>query len=228
MLKAGIQTALSCIWKSAVPGSKLNQMPSDSRNVATEVSSATLRVLRATTSGWPRMATIKAAPSSGRNVTSERTGKLANVGASTGHAKQIPGDENQHADQHGEGVVEDVAGLQPYRAAGDPHGGGGDAVGPDPVDQRPVPTLPQAPPESERRPHEDGVVELVEVPLVQQEPVDRLEALGQQAGQVGRRDVQNVRERDAGEAHDQRQELHPQRNLVGVLERRMPRQHEDR
>src|SRR5512132_4387999 len=198
MLKAGIQTALSCIWKSAVPGSKLNQMPRDSRDVATEDSSATLRVLLATTSGSPRMATMKAAPSSGRNVTSERIGKLANVGASTGHAEQVPGDEDQHADQHGEGVEKNVSGLQPHRSSGDPHGGGGDAVGPDPVDQRPVPTLPQAAPESERRPHEDGVVELVEVPLVQQEPVDHLDALGQQAGQVGRRDVQNVRERDAG------------------------------
>src|SRR5512144_141852 len=184
MLKAGIQMPLSCIWKSAVPGSKLNQIPRDSRNVATEVSSATLRALRVTTSGSARMTMMKAAPSSGRNVTRERIGKLANAGASTSHAEQVPADEDQHADQHGEGVVKDVAGLQPHCAAGDPQGGGGDAVGPDPVDQRLVAALPEAAPENERRPHEESVVKLVEVPLVQQELIDRLEALGQHAGQV--------------------------------------------
>ena len=43
--------ARSTNWKSAVAGSKSNQRPSDSTKVISEVSSATLRALRATTSG---------------------------------------------------------------------------------------------------------------------------------------------------------------------------------
>jgi len=49
---------------------------------------------------------------------------------------QIPGDQGDDTDQHGEGVVVDIAGLQP---AGFPRQfarRGGNAVGPEAIDDR--------------------------------------------------------------------------------------------
>src|SRR5436189_176164 len=51
------------------------------------------------------------------------------------------------------------------------------AVGPEPVDDALVAALPEQPAEPERRPHEQEVVELVEVPLVEHEPVHRPDLL---------------------------------------------------
>ena len=46
-----------------------------------------------------------------------------------------PGDESRRADQHGEGVVIEIAGLQAHHVAGDVEDAGGNAVGPEAVDQ---------------------------------------------------------------------------------------------
>ena len=77
------------------------------------------------------------------------------------------------ADQHREGVVVDVAGLQPHDVARHVEHARGDAVGAEPVDDRAVAALPEQPADAERRPHEQEVVELVEVPLVEQEAVEQ-------------------------------------------------------
>ena len=61
-----------------------------------------------------------------------------------------PGDEGGDADQHGEGVVIEIAGLQPHDAAGHVEHAGGDAVGPEPVDDQAVAALPQEPAEPQR------------------------------------------------------------------------------
>ena len=83
-------------------------------------------------------------------------------------------DEQRDADQHGEGVVIDVAGLQLHDAPRDAEHAGGGAVD-QPVDDLDVADLPQDAAEPEGRAHEDAVVELVEVPLVEQEQVERPE-----------------------------------------------------
>lgn len=79
MLNAGIQSARSTIWNAAVVLSKFNQMNKDSTKVISEVHNATLRALRATTSGSPRINKMNAAPTSGRNVVSDRMGQPAMI-----------------------------------------------------------------------------------------------------------------------------------------------------
>src|SRR6266851_5685445 len=76
------------------------------------VDSRTLCALRATISGSPRMITMTNAPISGRKVTSDSRGKSFIAAASMRPGHGIPRDQQHHPDQHGEGVVIDVAGLQ--------------------------------------------------------------------------------------------------------------------
>src|SRR5208282_180319 len=80
----------------------------------------------------------------------------------------------------------------------------------------------------ERRTYEERVVELVEVPFVVKEEIDRPEARGQDTRQLGTADVEEVGERDAGETEEGGQPLDPEGGHVRVLERRMGLQHEDR
>ena len=54
-----------------------------------------------------------------------------------------PGDERRDADQHGEGVVIEIAGLQPHDVAGHVEHARRDAVRPEAVDQPAVAALPQ-------------------------------------------------------------------------------------
>ena len=75
----------------------------------------------------------------------------------------------RHADHHGEGVVIEVAGLQTHDAAGHVAHRRGHAIGPEAVDDEAVALLPQEAAEPHGRTHEDEVIELVEVPLVEQE-----------------------------------------------------------
>ena len=86
----------------------------------------------------PRSTRIASAPSSGRKVMRE-AGRwlMARLPA------HEPGGQRHHAEQHREGVVIDIAGLQPDRAARRIQHAGGDAVGPKPVDDRAVADLPQ-------------------------------------------------------------------------------------
>src|SRR5688572_31734012 len=99
-----------------------------------EVHNATLRQLWATTSSSPRMKKMKAAPTSGRKVTSERSGQ--SLIASTPHHDQIPGHQCRYPDQHDEGVMVDVARLQPNGAPGRLQGRGCYAIRAEAVDDR--------------------------------------------------------------------------------------------
>src|SRR5919199_924659 len=102
MLKVGIQSTFSTNWNSGVVGSKPSHRKTDSTNTIVEVHSAMLRALWATVSSSPRVARMKAAPTSGRKVTSERIGKP--FIASPRRPQQIPGDQQHDADQHRERV----------------------------------------------------------------------------------------------------------------------------
>src|ERR1043166_3155731 len=111
MPKAGIQSACSTNWKSALLRSKRNHRISDSRNVSSEVQSAMKRALRATASLSPRRITIISDPTTGRKVTMERMGQSL-MASSPRLPIEIPADQQHDADQHHECIVIDIAGLQ--------------------------------------------------------------------------------------------------------------------
>ena len=72
-------------------------------------------------------------------------------------------------------ITVDEAGLQLHDAIGGVDDAGGNAVRPEAVDQPAIALLPQEAAEPLGRAHEDQVVQFVEVPLVQQEQVERPE-----------------------------------------------------
>ena len=86
-------------------------------------------------------------------------------------SSQVPADEGGDADQHDEGVVVDVAGLEADHAAGHVEHAGGDPVRAHAVDDAAVALLPEELPKPLAGRTKIAVVELVEVPLVEQEPV---------------------------------------------------------
>src|SRR5215470_16509896 len=101
----------------------------------------------ATISSSPRVSMMTATPTSGRKVTSDRRGQWLMPALLL--RQQIPCDQRNDADQHGKGVVIDVAGLQPAGLARQLTGGGGDPVRTEPVDNHAVAALPQAVAQSE-------------------------------------------------------------------------------
>src|SRR5580700_308625 len=129
-----------------------------------EVESAMLRALRATTPASPRVVRMNPAPTSGRKVTSDKSGQWL---MARSLRDQVPGDQRDDADQHGKGIVIDVAGLQPARLARQLARRGSDAVGAQPVDDRAVAGLPQIVAKAEGAADEQPVVKLIEIPFVE-------------------------------------------------------------
>src|SRR5262245_7280025 len=82
-----------------------------------------------------------------------------------------PGNESCSADQHRKAIVIEVAGLQPHHVAGDVKDPRGNAIRAEAVDQPAITALPQQAAQSDRGPHKNEVIKLVEVPLVEQESV---------------------------------------------------------
>src|SRR5580658_9100706 len=104
-------------WNSGELESKRHTRSSETAKVMIVVHSAIQRALRATEPSSLRIRAMSNAPSNGRNVVTERIGQLAiSVPPAREHQQ---GDEGGDADQHGEGVVIHVAGLQPDHVAGD-------------------------------------------------------------------------------------------------------------
>src|SRR5207248_1012287 len=142
-----------------------------------------LRALRATTASSPREVMMNPTPTRGRNVTSDRSGQWL-MARPRSPRHQIPSDQGDDADQHGEGVVVDIAGLQPACFPRQFAGRSRDAVGPEPVDDRRIAGLPQPLAERESGAHEEPVIELVEVPFVEEKQIDGPEPHGQPSWQV--------------------------------------------
>src|SRR5689334_3079674 len=103
-------------WNSGEAGSKRHTRISDTAKVISVVHIATQRALRAADSSSPGSAIMNSAPSSGRNVVTDRIGQLAILLLSSA-GKHEPSNETGDADQHGERVVIHVAGLQPHHVA---------------------------------------------------------------------------------------------------------------
>src|ERR1700730_1768521 len=104
-----------------------------------------LRALRATTPSSPLASMMTATPISGTKVTRVSSGQwLMAWSIARLPRDQVPGDQRDDADQHGKGVVIDIAGLQPARFARQLAGRRRNAVRPQPVDDRAVARPPPA------------------------------------------------------------------------------------
>src|SRR3954463_7096422 len=171
MLSAGTQATFSSNWKPALVGSKCTQSSSDTRKVTSEVIIAALRQLRSTASLGPLTTRQNSAPTSGRKVTTERIGQLTIV---LPHEQHEVGHECRHADQHHERIVVQVAALEATQHAGNVLRAGSNAVRAQSVDRGTVALLPEDAADRQRRLHEHRIVQLVEIPLVVEERVQRL------------------------------------------------------
>src|SRR6266404_1133796 len=212
------QSARSTNWKSAVFGSNSNHSTSDSPKSISDVHSAMLRALRATTSSSPRVIRMKAAPTSGKKVTSERSGQWLTAAFLRSSREQVPGHDRDEPDHHREGIVIEVAGLQSARLARQVAGHRGNPVRTEPVDDRTVAGFPQPIAEHKRCSHEDPIIQLVEVPFVQQEQVKRAELRSQTHREPRIGDVEGVGDGDADQGEDQWHVANEQRDTFSNRE----------
>src|SRR5918992_2227118 len=143
MSKPESHSVRSTSWKPGWLESKLTQIRSDRRKVMPAVQSATLRAFWATISGSPRIRRMKVAPTSGRKMTRDSSGQSLIAGGAS-QDEQVPGDQGSDPDQHGEGVVIEIAALEPDRLTGDVEHARRNAVRAKPVDNVDVVSLPQA------------------------------------------------------------------------------------
>src|SRR5229473_368076 len=218
---------LSTNWNSGEPASKRHTRISEIAKVINVVHIATQRALRATEGSSPRIAMMNSAPSSGRNTVTERIGQLAmSVSPAAKHepalaAKHEPGDESRNADQHGERIMIHIAGLQAHDVAGDVKDPRRDAVGTEAVDQPAVAALPQQATKPQRRTYDDGVVDLVEVPLVEEEPVEHAMLLGELDGKIWTTDIEQPRHPPTDQHQHARQQRDDQADMLHFLQDRV-------
>src|ERR1700761_8885913 len=152
-------------WKSVCDGSKRHTRISDRPKVTSVVHSAIQRELRRAASSSPRLIQTSSAPNTGRKVTTDRIGQVTISLASREHE---PSDETGNADQHREGVVIEIAGLDLDDVAGDVEHPRRHAIGTEAVDDHAVALFPELIADPFRGPHKDHIVQLVEVPFVEQ------------------------------------------------------------
>src|SRR6185312_2008746 len=148
------QSCFSTNWNSADAGSKCLMSRSEIAKVTTVAHSAIQRDVPRAIGELPRaISAMRIAPSSGRKVTTERIGQVIYLNPSM-HREHEPGDDGRRADQHGEGVVIEVAALQPHDVARDVEHARRHAVGAEAVDQPAVSALPERAAEPLRRTNE--------------------------------------------------------------------------
>src|SRR5262252_2266760 len=192
------QGFLSTNWNSGEPASKRHRRISEITKVISVVHIATQRALRATEWSSPGNAVMKSAPSSGRNTVTERIGQLT-ISASPADKREPgdekPSDESRDADQHGKRIVIHIAGLQAHDVAGYVQHPRRYAVGTKAIDQPAVAALPQEPADPQSRPYDEEVVDLVEVPLVEQKPVEHLMLPREFGRKFGAADIEYPRHR---------------------------------
>src|SRR5579862_3429942 len=226
MLNCGSQAACSTNWNSAELESKLAQIMSAKTRSMSEVQSAIQRALRATSSASPRRIMIAATPTSGRKVTRVRSGQFCI--ASPDLEQEIPGEERHHADQHREGIVVEVTRLEAARQDRETTRRLGKTIGAEPVDYRAIALLPEAAPERESGAHEDEIVKLVEVPLVEEEEIKRPEGARAPGGNARLPDIADPSESDAEKPGAERQLADPERHVLRAFERVVAREDDDR
>ena len=207
------------------------QMASDRARSTSEVQSAIQRALRATSAASPRR--IRIAKHAGERQEGDEAEErpVHPCFRSPDLEQEIPRDQHHHADQHREGVVIEVAGLQPARA---------DREVAACVDARCRRGRARRSPRRRRSSRGRGpapsagrtkseVVELVEIPFVEEEQVDRAEGARRRGRQSRLPDVGDTRRRRCREARRRaaacrpRTARVPRRSSVSCC-----RQHQDR
>src|ERR1700742_5066470 len=153
------QEVFSTYWKSVCAGSKRHTRISEIPKVTSVVHSAIQRALRRAASSSPRLIQTTIAPTSGRKVTTDRMGQVT---ISLGSHEHEPGDQARDTDQHREGVVIEIAGLDLDDVAGDVEHPRRHAVGAEAVDDSAIALLPELIADPFGRPHEYQVVQFVE------------------------------------------------------------------
>src|SRR5258708_5930328 len=217
-------------WNSAVVGSNHAQMNSDRTKVTSDVHSAIQRAFCAISAGSRRGSMkMRATPTSGRNVVRVRIGKLlVMAGPSPDRLEEEPRHHDDGADQDSEGVVVDVTALQAPGAHGEIDRPRRDAVGTDAVDDGTVALFPEPAAEREGRADEEPVVELVEIPFVEKEKINRTEPLRDECRPVWAEHVEKIGDGDAGCRRDERQQGDDGRDVMDGLERVVIGEDEDR
>jgi len=120
--------------------------------------------------------------------------------------------------QHGEGIVIEVAGLQADDALGDVQHPRRHTVRAEAVDDEAVAALPEQAAEPDRRPHDEKVVDLVEVPLVEQEAVQQRLLAGEPHRDVGPADVELIGDQETQDHHHGRRQRDINRQVLHALE----------
>src|SRR6516165_780192 len=127
------------------------------------------RALRATTASSPRAIKMKAAPTSGKNVTRDRSGQWLTTNALRSMREQIPRHERGQSDHHRKSIMVHIASLQPAGLPRQIAGHRSEAIRAKPVDQRAVTRFPQPVAEHHRRADKQQIIEFVEIPFVEDE-----------------------------------------------------------
>src|SRR5918994_4572328 len=173
MPNAGIHGTRSTIWNSADAGSNLAQSSRVSPKTTREAMSATCRTIPSREPSRFGMKRSSPAARSGSATMDERIGNVIRLFAPPLIAPHVVAEHRDHADEHRGGVDAHRAGLPAAQdGAARPDEGSGAVHGA--VDDAGVHAFPEeARRESLHRPDNHRLIRLVDVVLVQQQPVQR-------------------------------------------------------
>src|SRR3954471_9051761 len=225
MPNAGIHACRSTNWKS--PDDTLKRLHSStvSANTSSETTSAILRASGALCSSSPRTSSSRMAPATGNATRDERIGKGITVEPAQriqrSSAPQVVPQDRDDAEEQGRGVGADRPGLQPPQQVARAADGLADAVDRAvnhlDVDHLPQPGLGH----DADRLDDGGVVDFVDVVLVEQQPLQAAEAVGHRIRCAAVFEKEEHGDADAG---DRRRTRHQhQRAFEAVLRRGLDR-----
>src|SRR6516225_2575481 len=130
--------------------------------------------------------------------------------------KHEPGDRRGDADQHGEGIVIEVTGLQANDVARHVKNARGHAIRSEAIDDEAVAAFPEQAPEPHRWPDKQEIVDFVEVPFVEKEPVEQVLVARQSGRDVGPAHVELVGHQKTANHHQGRQERKSERQTSAL------------
>ena len=133
-------------------------------------------------------------------------------------AEHEPGNQSGDADQHREGIVIEIAGLQLHDVLGNVKHAGGYAVRAEAVDDVTVADLPQESPDPLRGPNEDQIVQFIEIPLVEQELIKQRVLLGEFDRQIRPANIEQPGDQEPQRHHHRRQERDALGNVVHLVD----------
>ena len=135
--------------------------------------------------------------------------RMVRIGQTAHGVHQNPARRADQAEQHHQRIAVEIARLEPRGDAVAEADRTGRAVRAEAVDRPLVAALPEQMAEPHRRADEDAVVELVEIPFVDQEAVQPGNMATNAAGASGLADVVAVGDREADQHHRERRVASP-------------------